>query len=92
VANPAGRPPFNYQTYEFEDQAGNIYSINFTGTGTLVALVYKIEKGRRSKDVDQAIQLSLESLAVDADAGAARGIYQQRGGRISAPPPQVPGT
>jgi hypothetical protein len=89
-ANSPGRPPFSYQTYEIEDKAGNHLSINFVmGTKTFVAIVYKIEKGKKAS-VDKAIQLSLETLAVDADAEPARIKYRKRGGQMTSPAPTAP--
>lgn len=92
-AKPVGRPPFAYQPYDFEDPSGNHLSVNFLlGTKTFVAVVYKIEKGKKTsnRDVDKAIQLSLESLAVDADAAPALEKYKRQGGKMSSPPPPEP--
>jgi len=90
AANSPGRPPFSFQTYDVEDQAGNHLSVNFVmGTKTFVAIVYKIEKGKKAA-ADKAIQLSLETLAVDEDVSQARNSYSKRGGKITSTPPTAP--
>jgi len=75
---PLTRPPLQleFETYEFEDPDGNHYSANFRTLALLkegspvkefhnVAVVYKVEKGKKTKATDRAQALSLETLAME---------------------------
>jgi hypothetical protein len=69
-------PPLPFESWEFNDaQYG--YSINVSRGTRQVAIVYIFAKGR-GDGVRKAIDWSLQSLAVDQQAGAARQRYNQK--------------
>jgi hypothetical protein len=78
-----GRPAATvYDILEFDDM-WHSYSIYVSASGpTQVAVVYRMAKGRRG-NVSGPLTLSLESLALDADANRARQAYARQP-RVSA--------
>jgi hypothetical protein len=74
---PQRDPPLPFDTWEFNDaQYG--YSINvLKGSRTQVAIVYLFGKGRRD-NLRMAMDLSLQSLAVDQNVAAARQRYNEK--------------
>jgi hypothetical protein len=98
--NPVAKPqelrplkgePLVFKTFEFTDVAGNFCSVNFhrpkTDPTLLLAIGYRVEKGKEGSAA-RAIQLSLETLVMDANRKA-RTAYEKRS-RLS-PTPVVPG-
>jgi hypothetical protein len=74
VQPPGRKSPSTFTVHEFDDLQTS-YSINIYDQGhTQVAVVFCLAKGRRDA-VRKALDLSLESLAVDGDASAARKAY-----------------
>jgi len=74
---PQRDPPLAFSTWEFNDPE-NGYSINITKGGrTQVAIVYVFGKGRHDA-LRTAMDLSLQSLAVDQQAPTARQKYSQK--------------
>ncbi len=75
-ASPS-RAPLSYDIWEFDnDQEGYTISI-LRGGKTQVAIVYVYNKTRREA-LRKVINLSLESLAVDQQANAARQRYERK--------------
>lgn len=77
VAHPELETSMLFDVWESKSgQQG--YSINvLQGKGKPLAVIYHYNKGR-SENVRKAIELSLQSLAIDQKAGAARGRYNQK--------------
>jgi hypothetical protein len=80
---PPGRAQVNFETFEFEE-ATNFYSVNLwrqvNQQGAIVkqlAIVYQVDRTRRNTVTNQAIEMSLQSLAVDAEANAQRDLHKK---------------
>ncbi|HEY7428608.1 MAG TPA: hypothetical protein VH682_30540 [Gemmataceae bacterium] len=74
---PQRDPPLPFDTWEFNDSQHG-YSINISKGGrTQVAVVYVFGKGRRDA-LRMAMDLSLQSLAIDGQAVNARQKYSQK--------------
>lgn len=74
---PQRTPPLPFDSWEY-DEAPYTYSVNVSREGaTRVAIVYIFPKGR-VEVLRKAIDLSLESFAADAQAGAALRRYQRK--------------
>jgi hypothetical protein len=77
LKTPTREPPLPFDSWEF-DGAQYGYSINvWKGGSKQVAIVFVFGKGRRNA-LRTAIDLSLQSLAVDQQALAARQKYNQK--------------
>jgi hypothetical protein len=77
---PGRIEPLAFRTTTF-DEAGATYSINIYKKGNMqVAVVYHLDKGK-SSDTTTKMELSLESLAIDAEAAQERrrfGLYHTK--------------
>jgi hypothetical protein len=68
---PPGRPALNYTTVEFED-ATYAYSVNFLkGSTNQVAIVFWVARASKNLAI-RAIDVSLATCGIDADANALR--------------------
>jgi hypothetical protein len=78
---PGRKEPLSLDTSTYED-AGSTYSINIYKKGNIdVAVVYHIDK-TKSSETTAKVEMSLESLAIDADAAQQRRLfntYHQKG-------------
>ncbi len=77
LPTPQRTPPLPFDSWEFNDRDLG-YSVNVSQKGkTKIAIVYVFRKGMREQ-VGRTIELSLRSLAVDQQVGAARERYNQK--------------
>jgi hypothetical protein len=73
---PGRATPLDFDVWEFEDtQYG--YSVNTYRSPKLIAVVFFFAKGRRDS-VRKVVELSLATLAVDAEANTVRQKYNQK--------------
>lgn len=72
-------PRLSFETRDFSDDAGGEWSVNaVTRDGKTVAVVFRIEKGKRP-NADKAIEMSLATLAIGPEVEFVKKSYARRG-------------
>ncbi len=76
------------KVYEYFEPTGSYCTIAIRSKGKLrVAVIYQVEKGKKTKQTDDVTRYSIDSLAIDDEVDLAEKLQARLGPRLQAPPP-----